>query len=77
MPWPSWVLDENEFDVEVMEESKKGLFTKGKVKIRIHVEEEEERRPRNSTKPTPFSKRSCVCFSRPSLRKWASRPARR
>jgi len=34
-------LDENEFDVEVMEESKKGLFTKGKVKIRIHVEEEE------------------------------------
>jgi spoIIIJ-associated protein len=33
-------LDENEFDVEVMEESKKGLFTKGKVKIRIHVEEE-------------------------------------
>jgi len=35
-------LDENEFDVEVMEESKKGLFTKGKVKIRIHVEEEEE-----------------------------------
>jgi len=35
-------LDENEFDVEVMEESKKGLFTKGKVKIRIHVEEEDE-----------------------------------
>jgi len=34
-------LDENEFDVEVTEESKKGLFTKGKVKIRIHVEEEE------------------------------------
>jgi spoIIIJ-associated protein len=34
-------LDENEFDVEVMEESKKGLFTKGKVKIRIHVEEED------------------------------------
>ena len=33
-------LDENEFDVEVMEEAKKGLFTKGKVKIRIHVEEE-------------------------------------
>lgn len=35
-------LDENEFDVEVMEEAKKGLFTKGKVKIRIHVEEEGE-----------------------------------
>jgi spoIIIJ-associated protein len=35
-------LDENEFDVEVTEESKKGLFSKGKVKIRIHVEEEGE-----------------------------------
>jgi len=35
-------LDENEFDVEVMEEAKKGLFTKGKVKIRIHVEEGDE-----------------------------------
>lgn len=35
-------LDENEFDVEIMEEAKKGLFTKGKVKIRIHVEEEGE-----------------------------------
>lgn len=35
-------LDENEFDVEVTEESKKGLFSKGKVKIRIHVEEEDE-----------------------------------
>jgi len=35
-------LDENEFDVEVMEESKKGLFTKGKVKIRIHVDEDGE-----------------------------------
>jgi len=34
-------LDENEFDVEVTEESKKGLFSKGKVKIRIHVEEED------------------------------------
>jgi spoIIIJ-associated protein len=34
-------LDENEFDVEVMDEVKKGLFTKGKVKIRIHIEEEE------------------------------------
>lgn len=33
-------LDENEFDVEVTEEAKKGLFSKGKVKIRIHVEEE-------------------------------------
>jgi len=34
-------LDENEFDVEVMDEVKKGLFTKGKVKIRIHIEEED------------------------------------
>jgi spoIIIJ-associated protein len=34
-------LDENEFDVEVMEEARKGLFTKGKVKIRIQVEEED------------------------------------
>lgn len=33
-------LDENEFDVEVMEEARKGLFNKGKVKIRIHVEDE-------------------------------------
>jgi len=34
-------LDENEFDVEIMEEAKKGLFSKGKVKIRIHVDEED------------------------------------
>lgn len=33
-------LDENEFDVEIMEAAKKGLFKKGSVKIRIHVEEE-------------------------------------
>ena len=36
-------LDENEFDVEVMDEVKKGLFNKGKVKIRIHIEEDEAR----------------------------------
>jgi spoIIIJ-associated protein len=35
-------LDENEFDVEIMEEAKKGLFSKGKVKIRIHVDEDGE-----------------------------------
>ena len=35
-------LDENEFDVEIMEEAKKGLFNKGKVKIRIHVESEDD-----------------------------------
>jgi len=34
-------LDENEFDVEVMDEVKKGLFNKGKVTIRIHIDEED------------------------------------
>lgn len=35
-------LDQDEFDVEIMESSKPGLFKKGSVKIRIHVEEEFE-----------------------------------
>lgn len=33
-------LDQDEFDVEIMEASKGSLFKKGSVKIRIHVEEE-------------------------------------
>jgi len=53
-------LDENEFDVEVTEESKKGLFTKGKVKIRIHVEEEEgEVEPDYEANPE-LEKKLCV-----------------
>ncbi len=54
-------LDENEFDVEVMEESKKGLFTKGKVKIRIHVEEEEGVAPEDEYEPDPeVEEKLCV-----------------
>ena len=32
-------LEEGEFDVEVLEESKKGLFKKGAVRIRVHIDE--------------------------------------
>lgn len=53
-------LDENEFDVEVMEESKKGLFTKGKVKIRIHVEEEGEEEPSDYVADPELEKKLCV-----------------
>jgi spoIIIJ-associated protein len=54
-------LDENEFDVEVMEESKKGLFTKGKVKIRIHVEEEEGEPAEEEYEADPeFEDKLCV-----------------
>lgn len=53
-------LDENEFDVEVMEESKKGLFTKGKVKIRIHVEEEGEPAEEDYVSDPELEKKLCV-----------------
>ena len=32
-------LSEGEFDVEIIEESKKGIFKKGSVKIRVHVDD--------------------------------------
>ena len=32
-------LEEGEFDVEVLEESKKGLFKKGAVRIRVHIDD--------------------------------------
>ena len=52
-------LDENEFDVEVMDEVKKGLFNKGKVKIRIHIEEEDA--PQNDYEADPeLEKKLCV-----------------
>lgn len=35
-------INKDEFDVEVLESSKKGFFKKGNVKIRIQVEEDEE-----------------------------------
>jgi len=54
-------LDENEFDVEVMEEAKKGLFTKGKVKIRIHVEEEGDEPEEADYEADPeFEEKLCV-----------------
>jgi len=53
-------LDENEFDVEVMEESKKGLFTKGKVKIRIHIEEEGVEAERDYEADPELEKKLCV-----------------
>lgn len=53
-------LDENEFDVEVTEESKKGLFTKGKVKIRIHVEEEEGELEADYEADPELEKKLCV-----------------
>ncbi len=54
-------LDENEFDVEVMEEARKGLFTKGKVKIRIHVEEEgDEAGPADYESDPELEKKLCV-----------------
>ena len=34
-------LDRDEFDVEVLEEHRKGLFRKGNVKIRIHINDDE------------------------------------
>ncbi|MFO7850043.1 MAG: RNA-binding cell elongation regulator Jag/EloR [Spirochaetia bacterium] len=34
-------LDREEFDVEIVESSKKGIFRKGNVKIRVYIEEEE------------------------------------
>ena len=54
-------LDENEFDVEVMEEAKKGLFNKGKVKIRIHIEEEgDEAAPEDYEADPELEKKLCV-----------------
>ncbi len=52
-------LDENEFDVEVMDEVKKGLFNKGKVKIRIHIEEDEAREEEYEADPE-LEKELCV-----------------
>jgi predicted RNA-binding protein Jag len=34
-------INKEEFDVEILEETKGFLFSKGKVTIRVHVEEEE------------------------------------
>ena len=61
-------LDENEFDVEVMEESKKGLFTKGKVKIRIHIEEEEGE-AQNEYEADPELERKLCVFVETVVRK--------
>ena len=60
-------LDENEFDVEVMEESKKGLFTKGKVKIRIHIEEEDA--PEQDYEANPELERKLCVFIETVVRK--------
>ncbi len=35
-------LERDEFDVEILEKSKKGLFKKGPVKIKVYLEDEEE-----------------------------------
>jgi spoIIIJ-associated protein len=35
-------LERNDFDVEILDSGKKGLFKKGPVRIRIHLSEEEE-----------------------------------
>ena len=55
-------LDENEFDVEIMEEAKKGLFTKGKVKIRIHVEEDGEDGPNEPMVANPEIEKKLTTF---------------
>lgn len=39
-------LDREEFDVEIVESSKKGIFRKGNVKIRVYIEEDEEEESR-------------------------------
>ena len=41
-------IEREDFDVEVIEREKKGLFKKGNVKIRIHVAIEEEPSPLNA-----------------------------
>jgi len=53
-------LDENEFDVEVMEEAKKGFFAKGKVKIRIHVETDEDDEAAAYEQNPELEKKLCV-----------------
>lgn len=65
-------LDENEFDVEIMEAAKKGLFKKGTVKIRIHVDEEggdsEEETPSNYI-PNPELEKKIMVFLEETIRK--------
>ncbi|MEI8095189.1 MAG: RNA-binding cell elongation regulator Jag/EloR [Spirochaetales bacterium] len=62
-------LDENEFDVEIMEEAKKGLFTKGKVKIRIHVEEDGEDGPNEPMVANPEIEKKLTTFVETVIRK--------
>ncbi|MGM0432354.1 MAG: RNA-binding cell elongation regulator Jag/EloR [Spirochaetota bacterium] len=43
-------LDREKFDVEIIDEGKKGLFKKSTVKIRVHVKDD-EKKPANKKKP--------------------------
>jgi len=60
-------LDENEFDVEVMDEVKKGLFSKGKVTIRIHMDDEDL--PEQEYEADPELERKLCVFVETVVRK--------
>lgn len=65
-------LDENEFDVEIMEAAKKGLFKKGTVKIRIHVEEEGDEAAGETQAvyvPNPELEKKIMVFLEETIRK--------
>ena len=62
-------LDENEFDVEVMEEAKKGFFSQGKVKIRIHVEEEGDEAADDDYEADPELEKELCLFVETVVRK--------
>lgn len=47
-------LDQSDFDVEIMEANRGGLFKKGSVKIRIHVEDEEGHDLEAGPPPAPY-----------------------
>jgi spoIIIJ-associated protein len=62
-------LEREEFDVEVVEEGKQGLFKKEPTKIRIHIEDEEEDNAATALDPKDETESKLIQFTRECIEK--------
>ncbi|WP_319559786.1 RNA-binding cell elongation regulator Jag/EloR [Marispirochaeta sp.] len=55
-------LDREEFDVEILEASRRSLFRKGPVKIRVHITEEDDDEDQESVLPAEGQEEELISF---------------